>query len=145
MVPSWIFDPRPIEIEFTSPRSTQLNHMLEPFSAVTSPIRIAPGATHTSSPRRGRKDPNARIRPAMVLIGSTSMERPRRTFLEMSANRLPEIFGQVESHRISMSSNLPLEDVHEVAPGTNGRSDTEGWMTRNALRNLLRYDEMLAL
>ena len=47
-LPSWTFDPSPINIFSTSPLKTALNQILVFFSKVTSPIMVALGATQFS-------------------------------------------------------------------------------------------------
>jgi hypothetical protein len=74
---------------------------------------------------------------------STSMERPRLSFFQVGAHRLPKILRQVQFHRIGMSGDLPLEDVHEVTPRADNGSDAKRWMTCNALRELTSDVRML--
>jgi hypothetical protein len=52
-LPSWMFTPFPMRIEFTSPRSTVLNQMLQSRPILTSPMITALSAKKQFSPISG--------------------------------------------------------------------------------------------
>ncbi len=53
-VPSWTFERAPIRIQFTSPRAAVWNQKETSSPTSIAPVRCAPGARNTRSPRLGR-------------------------------------------------------------------------------------------